>query len=120
MRSLHTLTCCLLIAVWTPACRDSDTRDPIASLTTGEASATFGAEYWSTQSEDATETWQDAVHLCAQESHSALPNCRTVNQLRFVQELRRTAERTSRPYDGKSGPPLPEVLVLEPTPELKD
>ena len=113
------LAWCLILFSWTCSCTQATPEDvdPIASLSTPEPSTTFGAEYWSVQAEDATSTWRQALELCAQDGHQLLPNCQTVGQVHFLRELRETAKRTSKPYDGQGGIPFPQNLaeVLEET-----
>ena len=116
MRRLPHLVSLLILA----ACSQSPPgeSDPIASLSAKEPSATFDAAYWSAQAKDETATWSKALDLCRDNRHKLSPNCQTVGQVQFLELLRSSKSRTSNPYDGQEGIPLPQALsrVLEQEP----
>ena len=110
------LACCLLLL--TSGCSEPETGDPITALSSTRLSSTFDEAYWSTQAKDDSETWKRALELCAANAQPPLPNCQTVHQVHFLETLRTSADRTSKPYDGKGTMPCPEALrkTLEPSP----
>ena len=103
----------ILLCTWPAGCAGPDAQDlsPIASLSSGETSATFTAEYWHAQAQDGTGTWKRAVELCRRDGHRQLPNCETVGHVRFLRMLRESAKRRSKPYDGEGRIPYPDLFV---------
>ena len=85
--------------------------DPLASLASPVLSSKYTADYWNVQATQESETWQQAVELCRDDGRRLLPNCTTVSQIDFLLALRKSAQRTSKPYDGKRGAPLPDLVV---------
>ncbi len=79
-----------------------------------------------TQLKVATATWNQAIALCRDDGRRLLPNCITVSQINFLRALRQSAKRTSKPYDGQRGVPLPDLLVrtletgTDPLPQTAD
>lgn len=85
--------------------------DPLASLTSHVLSGRYTADYWNAQATQGSETWQQAVEICRDDGRRLLPNCTTVSQIDFLRALRKSAERVSKPYDGRGGAPFPDLVV---------
>ena len=102
MGRLRTASLLLLIAGIATGCAsdpcDRD-RDPIETLFCEAPSSTYGAEYWTSQAELYSPTWNAAFALCKEHGFPARTRCGLVARAGLMRDLREEAEAARRRFE---------------------
>lgn len=77
--------------------------DPIESLESTSLSPDYDATFWQQQAEQGTDTWDEAVAFCVEETDRPLPNCSVVLKTAFIQGLETALDRPFPEYPREGG-----------------
>ena len=74
-------------------------RDPLETLLCESPSSTYGAEYWLSQAETFSSTWNAAFELCKEHGFPPRTRCGLVARAGLMRDLRQQAEETRRRFE---------------------
>lgn len=77
--------------------------DPIESLESSSLSPDFDAAFWQQEAAEGTDTWEQAVAFCMDETDRPLPNCSVVLKTAFIQGLETALDRPFPEYSREGG-----------------
>lgn len=77
--------------------------DPIESLESTSLSPDFDAAFWQQEAAEETDTWEEAVAFCMEETDRPLPNCSVVLKTAFIHGLESALDRPFPEYPREGG-----------------